>query len=272
VDERMGWDGNWFYCRVPLEQTTDVRGKGLYPLSYTMTPLNYVMEVTFDCGPVDIDVAAFTEAASIIGGCDAVEEFLACGMWPLSENFGFKVETKETPLSKVVVLMPQVTPVIGVQELGLTLEVRISTAACLLVGNYNIAEHNAYKGLRHGRLNQVFELASMLCQPRLEPIVCKWKAAAPVPPPQKTGKKWWHARGSPRSWGHTSTQELALAKALKSRKKFSLGSSGLILAEKASATNVGIHGGKEVVAPHGCEWQGYDFKSFGSVRVCLVCF
>jgi hypothetical protein len=184
-----GWDGNWFYCRVPLEQTTDVRGKGLYPLSYTMTPLNYVMEVMFNCGPVDTDVAAFTEAASIIGGCDAVEEFLACGMWPLSENFGFKVETKETPLSKVVVLMPQVTPVIGVQELGLTLEVRISTAACLLVGNYNIAEHNAYKGLRHGRLNQVFELASMLCQPRLEPIVCKQKAAAPVPPPQKTGKK-----------------------------------------------------------------------------------
>jgi hypothetical protein len=39
-------------------------------------------------------------------------------MWPLSEKFGFTVETKETSLSKVVVLMPQVTPVIGAQELG----------------------------------------------------------------------------------------------------------------------------------------------------------
>jgi hypothetical protein len=41
------WDGNMFYCRVPLEQTIDVRGKGTYPLSYTMTLLHYAMEVTF---------------------------------------------------------------------------------------------------------------------------------------------------------------------------------------------------------------------------------
>jgi hypothetical protein len=60
---------------------------------------------------------------------------------------------------------------------------------CLL---YNITKHNGYKGLHHGQLNRVFELAGMLCQPRLEPIVRKWKAAvplpAPVPPPQKTVK------------------------------------------------------------------------------------
>jgi hypothetical protein len=63
-----------------------------------MTPLNYAMEVTFECGPTDANVAAFTEAALIIGGNDAVEEFLACGLWPLSEKFGFKVEMKETLL------------------------------------------------------------------------------------------------------------------------------------------------------------------------------
>jgi hypothetical protein len=38
-------------------------------------------------------------------------------------------------------------------------------ATILLVGNYNITERNAYKGLQHGRLNRVFELAGMLCQP-----------------------------------------------------------------------------------------------------------
>jgi hypothetical protein len=53
-----------------------------------MTLLNYVMEVTFECGPADADVGAFTEAASIIGGYDTIEEFLACGLWPLSEKFG----------------------------------------------------------------------------------------------------------------------------------------------------------------------------------------
>jgi hypothetical protein len=145
-----------------MEQTADVRGKGTYPLSCTMIPLNYSTEVTFECGPADANVAAFTEVASTIGGRNTVEEFLACGLWPLSEKFGFKVEPKETPLSKVVVLMPQVTPIIGVQELGATFKTRIAKAASLLVGNYNISEHNAYKGLRHGRLNRVFELASVL--------------------------------------------------------------------------------------------------------------
>jgi hypothetical protein len=81
--------------------------------------LNYATEVAFECGPIDTGVAAFTEAALIIRGCDTVEELLTCGMWPLSEKFGFKVETKETlPLPKVVVSMPQVTPVIGAEELG----------------------------------------------------------------------------------------------------------------------------------------------------------
>jgi hypothetical protein len=106
-----------------MEQTANVRGKGTYPLSCTMIPLNYLMEVTFECGPKDIYVVSFTEVASIIGGHDAVEEFLACGLWPLSEKFGFTAETKETPLSKVVVLMPQVAPIIGAQELGAAFEV-----------------------------------------------------------------------------------------------------------------------------------------------------
>jgi hypothetical protein len=92
------WDGNWFYCRVPMEQTIDVHDKGTYPLSYIMISLDYSMEVTFECGPRDANVAAFTKVSSIIGGGhDLVEEFLACVLWPLSEKFGFKVETKETP-------------------------------------------------------------------------------------------------------------------------------------------------------------------------------
>jgi hypothetical protein len=30
-----GWDDNWLYINVPLEQTTDVHGRGTYPLSCT---------------------------------------------------------------------------------------------------------------------------------------------------------------------------------------------------------------------------------------------
>jgi hypothetical protein len=39
-----------------MEQTTDVPSKGTYPLSYTMIPLNYSMEVTFECGLEDANV------------------------------------------------------------------------------------------------------------------------------------------------------------------------------------------------------------------------
>jgi hypothetical protein len=52
-------------------------------------------------------------------------------------------------------------------------------------------------------------------------------------------------RGPSRSGDQTSAQEVALAKALKPRKKFRSGSSGLSLAEKASAAKVGVHKGKE---------------------------
>jgi hypothetical protein len=63
-------------------------------------------------------------------------------LWPLDEKFGFKVEMKETPLSKVVVPMPQVTAVIGAQEPGAEFEARVTNAMNLLVGNYNVTEHN----------------------------------------------------------------------------------------------------------------------------------
>jgi hypothetical protein len=35
------------------------------------------------CGPEDADFAAFIEATSLIGGHNAVEEFLASSLWPL---------------------------------------------------------------------------------------------------------------------------------------------------------------------------------------------
>jgi hypothetical protein len=115
-----------------------------------MTRLNYLAEAPSSCGLEDADFAAFIEATSIIRGRDDVEEFLASGLWPLSKKFGFKVETKESPMSKVVVLKPQVNTAIGTKESGAEFEARIVNAVNLLVGNYNVAEHNTYQGLGHG--------------------------------------------------------------------------------------------------------------------------
>jgi hypothetical protein len=115
-----------------------------------MTRLTHLMKAPSECGPEDANFTAFVEATSIIGGHNVVEEFLACGLWPLSENFGFQVEMKESLLSKVMVLMPQVNPIIGAQKPEAAFESRIAKAMNLLVGNYNITEHNACKGLQGG--------------------------------------------------------------------------------------------------------------------------
>jgi hypothetical protein len=98
----------------------------------------------------DANVVAFTEVVLIIGGHDTIEEFLACGIWPLGEMCDFEVEMKETPLSKVVVPMPKVTPTIGTKESEAAFETRIVNTANLLVNDYNVMEHNAYTGLHHG--------------------------------------------------------------------------------------------------------------------------
>jgi hypothetical protein len=54
-----------------------------------MTHLVYDTDVP--CGPEDANFTAFIEATSLIGDRDAVEEFLASSLWPLSQQFGFEV-------------------------------------------------------------------------------------------------------------------------------------------------------------------------------------
>jgi hypothetical protein len=175
---------------VPSKQRSDFRGKRTYPLSSKKTPLNYQTEVS-SCGPEDIDFVAFVEATSLIGDRDAVEEFLACGLWPLGEQIGFKVDMKESPLSKVVVPMPRITTTIGEWESGDSFVAHIEDATNELGGRYTVAGHIAYQGLRHGRLNCIFELAGVLIQPHPEPIVWKSKFATTVtaPAPRRTSGK-----------------------------------------------------------------------------------
>jgi hypothetical protein len=140
-----------------------------------MTPLVYEMDVSSSCGPEDAHFMAFVDTSSLIGGHDTVEEFLASSLWPLGQQFGFEVETMESPLSKVIVPMPWITTAIRQWESEATFVAQIEKAANELVGRYNIAEHNVYQGLQYGRLNRIFELAGTLYQPRPEPVVRKRK-------------------------------------------------------------------------------------------------
>jgi hypothetical protein len=109
-----------------------------------MTELNYLTEVPSSCGPEDADVVAFVKVTSLIRGRDAVEEFLACGLWHLGEQFGFRVEMKESTLSKMMVMMPLITAAIGEWESEAKFVARVKNAMNLLVGKYIIVEHKAY--------------------------------------------------------------------------------------------------------------------------------
>jgi hypothetical protein len=62
------------HCKVP-SQKLDASGKESYPLNWEMKRLGYFTDASYACGG-DANVIAFTEAAVIIGGCNAVEEFL----------------------------------------------------------------------------------------------------------------------------------------------------------------------------------------------------
>jgi hypothetical protein len=94
--------------------------------------LNYLTEVSSSCDPEDADFMAFVNVTSLIRGRDEVEEFLTCGLWPLGEQFGFRVETKESPLSKVMVLMPMITTAIEDQESEANFVVHIEKVTTIL--------------------------------------------------------------------------------------------------------------------------------------------
>jgi hypothetical protein len=202
-----------------------------------MTPLVYEMDVPSCCGPKDVDFVTFVEATPLIGSRDTVEEFIACGMWPLGQQFCIQVETEESPLSKVIVSMPRIVVTIGQQESKANIVTWIENAVNELVGKYNIAENNAYQGLQYGRLNRIFELAKICSQPHPEPVGRKRKVksytTATTPVARKTSGILGRGINATRS-----VQEFALAKPLKSSMKFAAKSSGLSAVEKASLAGV----------------------------------
>jgi hypothetical protein len=80
-----GWVGSWFYYWVPVHKI-EVRGKAIYLLHSEMTVLDNLAEAPHSCTANDVNALAFEEATKIIRGRDAVEEFLACCVWLLSDG------------------------------------------------------------------------------------------------------------------------------------------------------------------------------------------
>jgi hypothetical protein len=97
---------------VPTEKR-EVHGKGVSLLHSEMSALDYLMKVPHSYIMDDVNVLAFEESTKIIGGCNAVKDFLAYDIWPLSDVWDFKVEKMESLLSKVTMPMLKVTAIIG---------------------------------------------------------------------------------------------------------------------------------------------------------------
>jgi hypothetical protein len=96
------------YCKVPLICSPSLgRGKGVYALHSYFIELNFMMEPPFECPDDEIGDPAFVKATRTIGGRDDVEEYMACGLFPLSASFGFgEVADGEMPVSKLSTPMP----------------------------------------------------------------------------------------------------------------------------------------------------------------------
>jgi hypothetical protein len=59
-----GWDGNWFYYRVPSVQIADFLRKKTYPLRLKMMEFNYFIEVPSSCGTEDANFVLMRHLSS----------------------------------------------------------------------------------------------------------------------------------------------------------------------------------------------------------------
>jgi hypothetical protein len=101
-----GWTKAWFYCRVPCLRNSEV-GKSMYALRSRMNALDYTVEHEVERLYSNVNNAAFVRATATVRGCDAVEEFLACGMYPLPSSFSFRdIMVDMTAMSKVKTPLP----------------------------------------------------------------------------------------------------------------------------------------------------------------------
>jgi hypothetical protein len=107
----------------------------------------------------------FISTSRNIGGWDAVEEFVSCGVWPLAGNVSFKhVKVDLTLVSKLKVPLPRFALSHEDEEDDAHFLVRVEHEARNIVGSYTRAEHEAYVCglLNNGRFNHVLKVTGVL--------------------------------------------------------------------------------------------------------------
>jgi hypothetical protein len=92
----------------------------------------------------DLGGTVFIKAASAIEGRDTLEEYLACGMHPLSACISFEgITDSVTPVSVLKLPLPKFSAVYSDDEDNIQFLVRVELEAKSVVGSYSCPEHNA---------------------------------------------------------------------------------------------------------------------------------
>jgi hypothetical protein len=133
-----------------------------------MAHLDFSMKPSFECADDDSGDVAFVHAMGLIGGRDAVEEYLAYRMFPLLAGFSFTGTAEgEMPVLKVILPLPEFLVTKFKGESYDHFLARVELGVENVVGNYSHMEHDAcIQALPNGgRLNWVFEKAGVAYGP-----------------------------------------------------------------------------------------------------------
>jgi hypothetical protein len=101
-----------------------------------------------------------------------VEEFVACGVWPLSAGVNFdQVSVGVNPVLKLKVPLPNFVSSRKDDESDIKFQARVVSDAKVIVGSYTCPKHDACIARLHneGRLNHVLELTGLTYGPHLVP-------------------------------------------------------------------------------------------------------
>jgi hypothetical protein len=162
----------WFYCKVPLHPCPR-GGKTIHALRSHMSALNFCTKPISSNTTQDLNDDGFIWASQNIGGQDVVEEFLSCGVWPLSSSVDFEhVKVDFTLVSQLKIPLLNFPLRREGEKDDVRFLARVEQEARNIVGGYTRTEHKACLTNipNNGRLNYVLELTGVSYGPRLVPV------------------------------------------------------------------------------------------------------
>jgi hypothetical protein len=149
---------------VVLLQGTYAGGKVVHVLHSHICGLDFLTEPPFDYADDDSGDVAFIKATKFIRGRDTVEEYLACGMYPLSVSVSFDgVANGVTPVSRLKLPLPKFEVVRKDDKDDIQFLDRVELDAEGVVGSYTRQEHDSCIAILRngGHLNHMFELVGV---------------------------------------------------------------------------------------------------------------